>query len=84
MIERRPFNELPGEDLGWLKVRHQLPLSGHDALSGTGWRCVRAWNDEEIVTHSGFPLQVHAAIKDIDVVTIRAIDDAEVFIVDVL
>ena len=63
MVERKPFDELPIEDLGWLKARHHFYSSAHEAPSGSGWSCVRAWNDEEIVPNAGFPLQVHAEIE---------------------
>ena len=62
MIERRPFDELPSEDLGWLKVRHHFSAAQHDP-SRNGWGCMRLWNDEEIAPNTGFTLQVHANIE---------------------
>jgi len=110
MIERRPFHELPSEDLGWLKARRHFSSAAKDDPSRSGWGCMRVWNDEEIAPNAGFALQVHeprlaylvpstgtvdvngvrihardgAAIKDVDMVTITAIEDADVLMVDVL
>jgi redox-sensitive bicupin YhaK (pirin superfamily) len=55
MIERRSFDELPSEDLGWLKARRHF--------SQSGWGSMRVWNDEEIAPNAGFALQVHANIE---------------------
>jgi redox-sensitive bicupin YhaK (pirin superfamily) len=63
MIERRPFDELPGEDLGWLKARRHFSSATKDEPSRRGWGCVRVWNDEEIAPNAGFALQVHADIE---------------------
>ncbi|MDQ0472093.1 pirin family protein [Labrys wisconsinensis] len=63
MIERRPFDELPGEDLGWLKARHHFSPAAQDDPSRSGWGCIRGWNDEEIAPNAGFALQVHADIE---------------------
>jgi redox-sensitive bicupin YhaK (pirin superfamily) len=58
MIERRPYDKLQSEDLGWLKARHHLFADG---LSS--WGCMRAWNDEEIAPNAGFRLETHANIE---------------------
>lgn len=63
MIERRPFDELPSEDLGWLKARHHLSSAAQGDPSRSGWSCIRVWSDEEIAPNAGFPLQVHANIE---------------------
>ena len=64
MIERRPFHELPAEDLGWLKARqHFSSAAAQDDPSQNGWGCMRVWNDEEIAPNAGFALQVHANIE---------------------
>src|SRR3984893_5678576 len=60
MIERRPFDELPSEDLGWLKARRHLSAAAQDDPSRSGWGCMCVWNDEEIAPNAGFALQVHA------------------------
>ena len=63
MIERRPFDHLPSEDLGWLKARRHFSSAAKDDISRSSWGCMRAWNDEEIAPNSGFALQVHANIE---------------------
>lgn len=61
MIERRPFGELPSEDLGWLKARRHF--SSYDDPSQKAWGCLCVWNDDEIAPNSGFALRVHANIE---------------------
>jgi len=63
MIERRPFDELPSEDLGWLKARRHFSSAAQDDPSRNGCGCVRVWNDEEIAPNAGFALQVNANIE---------------------
>ena len=63
MIERRPFDELPSEDLGWLKARRHFCSSAKNDPSQSGWGCMRVWNDEEIAPNAGFALQAHANIE---------------------
>ena len=63
MIERRPFDELPSEDLGWLKARRHFSSAAQDDPSPSGWGCMRVWNDEEIAPNAGFALRVHANIE---------------------
>jgi redox-sensitive bicupin YhaK (pirin superfamily) len=63
MIERRPFDELPGEDLGWLKARRHFSSRAKDDRSASGWGCMRVWNDEEIAPNAGFALQARANIE---------------------
>src|SRR5258706_13549102 len=63
MIERRPFGELPSEDLGWLKARRHFCSAAQDDPSRSGWGCMRVWNDAEIAPNAGFALQVHANIE---------------------
>jgi redox-sensitive bicupin YhaK (pirin superfamily) len=60
MIERRPFDELPSEDLGGLKTRRHFSTGARDDTSRSGWGCMRAWNDKEIAPNAGFALQAHA------------------------
>jgi redox-sensitive bicupin YhaK (pirin superfamily) len=63
MIERRPFDELPSQDLGWLKVWHHFSAAPQGEPSRSGSGCMRAWNDEEIAPNASFALQVHANIE---------------------
>jgi len=161
MIERRPFHELPSEDLGWLKARRHFSSAAKDDPSRSGWGSARifqmwvtpaspggspAWGVQPcpkpersgcfVAIASGFDsdrdalpirararvlnaklkvlesieyvlreprlaylvpstgtvdvngVRIHArdgaAIKDVDMVTITAIEDADVLMVDVL
>jgi len=63
MIELRPFDELPREDLGWLKARRHFSSAAQDDPSRSGWGCTRVWNDEEIAPNAGLALQVHTNIE---------------------
>src|SRR4029077_15649332 len=63
MIERRPFEQLPGEDLGWLKARRHFCSTAKGDRSASGWGCMRVWNDEEIAPNAGFALQARANIE---------------------
>jgi redox-sensitive bicupin YhaK (pirin superfamily) len=63
MIERRRFDELPSEDLGWLKTRRHFSSSAHADPPRNCWGCMRAWNDEEIAPNSGFALEARANIE---------------------
>jgi redox-sensitive bicupin YhaK (pirin superfamily) len=63
MIERRPFDELPSEDLGWLKARRHFSSAAQDDPSRSGWGCMRVWNDEEIVPNAGLALEAHANVE---------------------
>jgi redox-sensitive bicupin YhaK (pirin superfamily) len=63
MIERRPFNQLPGEDCDWLKARHHFRFSGGDNGASMGWGSLRIWNDDEIAPGAGFPPHAHANME---------------------
>jgi quercetin 2,3-dioxygenase len=63
MIERRPFEELPSEDLGWLQARRHFYCTEKVDPSRRSWGCMRVWNDEEIAPNAGFALQVHADVE---------------------
>jgi redox-sensitive bicupin YhaK (pirin superfamily) len=63
VIERRPFDELEGENLGWGKARYHFSSAIRDESSGGGWGCISAWNDEEIAPNAGFALQVHSNVE---------------------
>jgi quercetin 2,3-dioxygenase len=63
MIERRPFNELAGEDRDWLKARHHFRFSGGDNGASMGWGSLRIWNDDEIAPGARFPPHAHANME---------------------
>jgi quercetin 2,3-dioxygenase len=63
MIERRPFPELPGEDLGWLKAKRHFSFAAQDGRARRGWGLLRIWNDDEIAPDAGFPPHTHANME---------------------
>jgi redox-sensitive bicupin YhaK (pirin superfamily) len=63
MIERRPFNELGGEDHGWLKAKHHFSFAAQGDRSPKGWGSLCMWNDDEIAPNAGFPLHAHANME---------------------
>src|ERR1700726_387767 len=63
MIERRPFNQLAGEDRGWLKAKHHFSFADYGDPARTGWGSLRIWNDDEIAPNAGFPPHAHANME---------------------
>jgi hypothetical protein len=51
MIERQPFNELAGEDRGWLRAKRHFSFAAPRMV----WGSLRVWNDDEIAPSAGFP-----------------------------
>ena len=63
MIERRPFNQLGGDDRGWLKAKHHFAFAGYGDATRMGWGALRVWNDDEIAPNAGFPPHPHANME---------------------
>jgi hypothetical protein len=63
MIEHRPFNELGGEDHGWLKAKHHFSFADYVDPARIGWGSLRVWNDDEIAPNTGFPPHPHANME---------------------
>ena len=63
MIERRPFNRLGGDDLGWLKTRHHFSFADYRNADRMHWGDLRVWNDDEIEPGTGFPSHPHANME---------------------
>jgi quercetin 2,3-dioxygenase len=63
MIEHRPFNELGGEDRGWLKAKHHFSFADYADPARMGWGSLRVWNDDEIAPNTGFPSHPHANME---------------------
>jgi redox-sensitive bicupin YhaK (pirin superfamily) len=63
MIQRRPFHELPGEDLGWLKAKRHFSFAAQDGHARGGWGSLRIWNDDEIAPHASFLPHAHANME---------------------
>ncbi|HKD26893.1 MAG TPA: pirin family protein [Xanthobacteraceae bacterium] len=73
MIERRPFNQLAGEDHGWLKAKHHFSFGDYQDATRMGWGSLRVWNDDEIAPNTGFPPHPHANMEIITYVREGAI-----------
>jgi hypothetical protein len=54
MIERQPFNELAGEDRGWLRAKRWAKRHFSFASPRMVWGSLRVWNDDEIAPSAGF------------------------------
>jgi quercetin 2,3-dioxygenase len=63
MIEHRIFNELGGEDHGWLKAKHHFSFADYVDPARIGWGSLRVWNDDEIAPNTGFPPHPHANME---------------------
>jgi redox-sensitive bicupin YhaK (pirin superfamily) len=63
MIERRPYTSLSGDERAWLKARHHISFARPADHSPDRWGALRAWNDDEIAPHSGFPAHAHANME---------------------
>jgi redox-sensitive bicupin YhaK (pirin superfamily) len=63
MIERRPFNQLAGEDRDWLKAKHHFSFADYGDPARMGWGSLRVWNDDEIAPNAGFPPHPHANME---------------------
>ena len=63
MIEHRPFNQLGGENHGWLKAKHHFSFAGYGDAARMGWGALRVWNDDEIAPDAGFPPHPHANME---------------------
>jgi quercetin 2,3-dioxygenase len=63
MIEHRPFNELRGEDHGWLRAKHHFSFADYGDPARMGWGSLRVWNNDEIAPNTGFPPHPHANME---------------------
>jgi len=73
MIERRPFNELGGANLGWLDTKHHFSFADYHDPDRVHWGALRVWNDDVIEANSGFPPHPHANMEIITYVRDGAI-----------
>jgi redox-sensitive bicupin YhaK (pirin superfamily) len=63
MIELRPFEQLGGEDHGWLRARHHFSFANYYDPKRMNWGAIRVWNDDEIEPNTGFPPHPHANME---------------------
>jgi redox-sensitive bicupin YhaK (pirin superfamily) len=73
MVEHRPFAELGGGDLGWLRTRHHFSFADYFDPKRVNWGALRVWNDDEIAAGTGFPLHPHENMEIITYVREGAI-----------
>ena len=73
MIQHRPFHELPGEDLGWLRAKRHFAFGPQRDCAWRGWGSLRIWNDDEIAAEAGFPPHGHANMEIITYVRAGAV-----------
>jgi len=66
MIELRPFEQLGGENHGWLDAKHHFSFAGYHDPQRQHWGSLRVWNDDTIQPKSGFPSHPH---RDMEIVT---------------
>ena len=66
MIELRPFEQLGGENHGWLDAKHHFSFAGYHDPKRLHWGSLRVWNDDTIQPKSGFPPHPH---RDMEIVT---------------
>jgi redox-sensitive bicupin YhaK (pirin superfamily) len=66
MIERREFESLGGENLGWLNAKHHFSFANYRDTGRMGWGSLRVWNDDAIAANTGFPPHPHA---DMEIIT---------------
>ena len=64
MIERRPFDDLSGEDIGWLKAKHHFSFgqSADAAPNGLGYACASGTTTSSLPTRV-FPPHAHANME---------------------
>ena len=58
VIERRPFESLPGDERSWLKAKHHFRFDDEDT-----WGALFMWNDDEIAPAGGFAPHSHANME---------------------
>lgn len=66
MIERRRFQELGGENHGWLNAKHHFSFAGYHDPARMNWGSLRVWNDDVIAPNTGFPPHPH---RDMEIIT---------------
>lgn len=68
MLQHKPFAEIGGGDLGWLKAKHHFAIGGHGNPAHRAVGNLFVLNDDEVAAGSGFPLHGHADIEIISYV----------------
>jgi quercetin 2,3-dioxygenase len=63
MVERRPFDRLAREDLGWLVARSHRDFVAPGNLCAGVWSRMREWSEDEIAPSAGLPLQERVNVE---------------------
>ncbi len=63
MVERRPFEALAREDLGWSVSRRHRPFATAGGRSDGAWSRMQEWCEEEIAPSAGLPLQTRTNVE---------------------
>lgn len=66
MIELRPFEDLGGENHGWLDAKHHFSFAGYHDPARMHWGNLRVWNDDTIAPKTGFSPHPH---RDMEIIT---------------
>ncbi|MGL4249196.1 MAG: pirin family protein [Aeromonas sp.] len=73
MIERRPLSSLGYANHGWLEAYHHFSFASYMDPDRDNWGALRVWNDDTILSGSGFPPHSHANMEIITYVREGAI-----------
>jgi hypothetical protein len=63
MLQHKPFSEIAGADIGWLKAKHHFAIGVHGNPAHRPVGNLFVLNDDEIAGRSGFPLHHHANVE---------------------
>lgn len=66
MIELRPFEQLGGDNHGWLDAKHHFSFANYQDPNRIHWGNLRVWNDDTIQPQTGFPPHPH---RDMEIIT---------------
>ena len=73
MLTLKPYREIGGGDLGWLKAKHHFAIGGHGNPAHRALGSLYVLNDDEIAPGTGFPLHNHGDVEIISYVREGAI-----------
>lgn len=68
MLTLRPYEEIGGDDLGWLKAKHHFAIGGYGNPNHSPVGVLYVLNDDQIAPGSGFPMHPHANVEIISYV----------------